>query len=52
MGREVGVQVVQVDVSNEESVKSMVETVVERWGRVDYAVNAAGMSTPQLRRLA
>lgn len=36
-------EIIVVDVSSEESVNSMVRTVVEKWGRIDYAVNGAGM---------
>ena len=32
-----------VDVSKEEDVKKMVEAIVERWGRLDYAANVAGI---------
>lgn len=32
-----------VDVSKEDDVKKMVEAVVERWGRLDYAANVAGI---------
>lgn len=35
-------EIVIVDAANEESVASMVNTVVAKWNRIDYAVNAAG----------
>lgn len=31
-----------VDVRNESEIEAMVKTVVEKWGRLDYACNAAG----------
>jgi NAD(P)-dependent dehydrogenase (short-subunit alcohol dehydrogenase family) len=34
---------VKTDVSNEEDIKRMVTTAVDRWGRLDYAVNNAGL---------
>ncbi|KAI1078225.1 hypothetical protein F5B20DRAFT_582456 [Whalleya microplaca] len=34
---------VRVDVSNEESVKSLVDTTVKTFGRIDYLVNSAGL---------
>lgn len=33
----------RVDVSKEEDVRAMVEAVVTRWGRLDYAANVAGI---------
>jgi NAD(P)-dependent dehydrogenase (short-subunit alcohol dehydrogenase family) len=30
-------------VSKETDVKKMIETVVQRWGRLDYAANVAGI---------
>ncbi len=36
---------VAADVSNEDSVKAMVQSVVDRWGRVDILVNNAGTSS-------
>lgn len=43
--KKVEVEIVPGDVSSEESVASMMETVVKKWARIDYAVNAAGMPT-------
>ena len=37
-----------VDVSNEEQVKSMVETVVEHFGKLDFAYNNVGIHAPVL----
>lgn len=36
------VMVYQVDMLEEEQVECMVQAAVAEWGRVDYAVNAAG----------
>lgn len=36
----------QADVSNEEDVKAMTQTVVDRWGRIDILVNNAGIVLP------
>lgn len=33
----------KVDVSSEQDIKKMIEAVEQRWGRLDYAVNAAGI---------
>lgn len=38
------IETYQVDVSNEEQVNSVVNTVAETFGRVDYLVNAAGIA--------
>lgn len=35
----------KMNVQDEKSVKDMVDYVVEKYGRLDYAVNAAGVST-------
>lgn len=35
------------DVSDEQSVRQMVEWIVEQYGRLDAAVNNAGIQTPQ-----
>ncbi|KAL2824182.1 hypothetical protein BJY01DRAFT_230554 [Aspergillus pseudoustus] len=48
-GRKVEVEVVAGDVSREESVTNMVQTIVKRWGRIDYAVNCAGIQGPPKR---
>jgi len=32
------------DVSNEQDVETMIKVVVEKWGRLDYAANVAGIS--------
>ncbi|KAH8901423.1 oxidoreductase [Thozetella sp. PMI_491] len=40
------VLVIQVDITSEESVDRMISTVVERFGRVDYVCNAAGILIP------
>lgn len=45
-GHAIEVEVVTVDVSSEDSVTAMVQAIVKRWGRIDYAVNAAGMCRP------
>ena len=39
-----GIEVIGVaaDVSNEEAVKAMVDTVADKWGRVDILINNAG----------
>ena len=37
-----------VDVSNEEQVKSMVEKVVEHYGKLDFAYNNVGIHAPVL----
>lgn len=37
---------VKTDVSQESEVKSLVETVVAKWGRLDYAANVAGICEP------
>lgn len=39
----VEVEVITGNVASEESVAKMVQTVVQRWGRIDYAVNSAGI---------
>lgn len=39
---------VQVDVSSEESVQNMVEKVRDEFGRIDYSVNSAGVSAPDV----
>lgn len=36
---------VKLDISDEESVKSLVATTVKEFGRIDYAVNSAGVGT-------
>ena len=36
---------VKVDVANEASVQAMVDTAVKEFGRIDYSVNSAGVST-------
>ncbi len=38
----VEVLIYQVDMLEEEQVECMVQAAVNEWGRVDYAVNAAG----------
>jgi NADP-dependent 3-hydroxy acid dehydrogenase YdfG len=43
ISKEVDVLVVKVDMLEESEIENMVRKTVERWGRVDYAVNAAGM---------
>lgn len=35
---------VKVDVSNEDSVQAMVDTAVEKFGRIDCLINSAGVS--------
>lgn len=40
---QVEVEVITGDVSSEESVAKVVQAVVRRWGRIDYAVNSAGI---------
>lgn len=42
-GDRVEVEVITGNVASEESVAKMVQTVVQRWGRIDYAVNSAGI---------
>jgi NAD(P)-dependent dehydrogenase (short-subunit alcohol dehydrogenase family) len=37
---------VHTDVTNEESVRNMVETTVKSLGRIDYACNIAGVRNP------
>lgn len=37
----------KVDVASSKSVQSMVDVTVERFGRIDYFVNAAGVSRDQ-----
>ena len=39
---------VAVDVSSESSVRSMVDSVVQRWGSVDILINCAGVATPHI----
>lgn len=41
--KNVETEIIIVDTANEESVASMVNTVVAKWNRIDYAVNAAGI---------
>lgn len=41
-----GLEALAVDVSNEESVKAAIAQVVERYGRLDIAVNSAGIVGP------
>ena len=43
---------VETDVSNEEQVRSMVESVVDTYGRIDVLVNAAGILIRTMSRLA
>ncbi|CCF46447.1 short-chain dehydrogenase, partial [Colletotrichum higginsianum] len=38
--------VMEIDNRNEEDVTACMESVVEEWGRIDYAVNCAGMFGP------
>ena len=45
IGIQCEVEVVLVDVTREQSVSKMVNTIVKKWGRIDYVVNAAGLST-------
>lgn len=40
---EVQIESINVDVMHEETITHMVKTIVDRWGRIDYAVNAAGV---------
>ncbi|TVY40198.1 Levodione reductase [Lachnellula subtilissima] len=40
---EMEVEVLQVDILKEDDIERMVRMTVRRWGRVDYAVNAAGI---------
>lgn len=49
----VEVEVITGDVGSEESVAKVVQTVVQRWGRIDYAVNSAGihLSATKVSRL-
>lgn len=44
--RQNGLEAVAVDVSNEESVKAAIAQVVEQYGRLDIAVNSAGIVGP------
>lgn len=45
------VVVVQTDVSKQESVQSLIDEAVKKFGRVDYVCNAAGIRSPrQVRR--
>ena len=44
----VEVLVYQVDMLEEEQVELMVQAAVNEWGRVDYAVNAAGICSPPI----
>ncbi|HKM78643.1 MAG TPA: SDR family NAD(P)-dependent oxidoreductase, partial [Candidatus Bathyarchaeia archaeon] len=39
---------VKTDVSNEDDVRSLVEKAVEKYGRLDYAFNNAGMEEPMV----
>lgn len=45
VSKEYGVEATfeRVDVRREEDIQRMVEVVVQKWGRLDYAVNAAGI---------
>ncbi|KAL6229189.1 hypothetical protein BDW75DRAFT_245957 [Aspergillus navahoensis] len=45
-GFDVKILEIEVDVTSEASVRNMVSKTVECFGRIDYAVNAAGVSTP------
>ena len=40
---------VKVDVTDEASVDSMVQTALREFGRIDYSVNSAGVCQPPLR---
>ncbi|WVR07070.1 hypothetical protein IAU60_004109 [Kwoniella sp. DSM 27419] len=44
VGEAVDVFTVQCDVTNELAVKDMVQAAVQRFGRIDYAVNSAGIT--------
>ncbi|KIV78545.1 hypothetical protein PV11_06190 [Exophiala sideris] len=46
---DVGVLLIELDVSKEDSVKEAVEKAVAKFGRIDYAVNNAGISGPIAR---
>lgn len=47
------VLVQQTDISSEQSVQSLIETAVEKFGRIDYACNSAGTgSSRQVSREA
>ena len=37
---------VMVDVTDPESVQSMVDTTIKEFGRIDYSVNSAGVCRP------
>ncbi|TVY27104.1 Levodione reductase [Lachnellula hyalina] len=43
MDGDVEVEVLEVDMLKEDDIERMVRETVSRWGRVDYAVNAAGI---------
>lgn len=45
----VEVVTMKLDVSNEESVQAFVDLAVAKFGRIDYAINAAGVATPMLK---
>ena len=48
LAESLGILGLVVDVSNEEQVKSMVETVVEHFGKLDFAYNNVGIHAPVL----
>lgn len=41
--------VVEVDVTNETSVEEMIATMISEFGRIDYAVNCAGVRSHDSR---
>ena len=47
MYSDVDVDIVRLDVSNEASVQNFIDRCVERFGRVDYACNIAGICPPR-----
>lgn len=51
-GQKENIQLIQLDVTNSENIKRVVEKVLERFGRIDFLINNAGPYIFQRKKLA